>query len=95
MTLWGKRKARQTTLLIRLHQKGPAEVFAELLWIQQQSGRKPGWVFAIATATVSMMIGSSLTPSKAARKRWSCSRILQSLIGLSREQRREYGERMS
>jgi hypothetical protein len=42
--LWGERKARRITVLIRLHQKGPAEVFAELRWIQLQSGRKPGWV---------------------------------------------------
>jgi hypothetical protein len=42
-TLWHRRKVRRATLLLSLHQAGPAQVFAELLWIRQQTGRKPGW----------------------------------------------------
>jgi hypothetical protein len=42
--LWSERKLRRTALVLRLHQKGPARVYAELRWIQLNSGRKAGWV---------------------------------------------------
>lgn len=38
-----ERWARRAELLLRLHLKGPRQVYAELRWVQEERRYRPGW----------------------------------------------------